>query len=180
MFRNKQKKVTCNMWIIIVVAVTILMFGFSFHSSVSAFSLQSVIHHNNKVFDNDKNQGSGSSRGSSSGSLDTKSSEDSNEGNGNSNNENNNIQDTHDSSDTNVDTNSQDLQSAKSAEKKQQQGSTENVAPIGTATPTLETTCEQGSNCTDQQGLTDQDRSTTSAEPTKVDNTPFVLSLPFP
>ena len=179
MFRNKQKKVTCNMWII-VVAVTILMFGFSFHSSVSAFSLQSVIHHNNKVFDNDKNQGSGSSRGSSSGSLDTKSSEDSNEGNGNSNNENNNIQDTHDSSDTNVDTNSQDLQSAKSAEKKQQQGSTENVAPIGTATPTPETTCEQGSNCTDQHGLTDQDRSTTSADTTKEDNTPFVLSLPFP
>ena len=171
------------MWVVVaVVAVTIIMSGFSFHSSsVSAFPLQSVIHHNNKVFDNDKNQGSGSSRdSSSSSSLDTKSSDNSNEGNDNNNNENNNNHGTRDSSDTNADTNSQVLQSAKSPEKKQQQGSTENVAPIGTATPTPETTCEQGSNCTDQQGLTDQDRSTTSADITKVDNTPFVLSLPFP
>ena len=187
------------MWVVVVVAVTIIMSGFSFHSSVSAFPLQSVIHHNNKVFDNDKNQGSGSSRdggssggdggssggdGGSSSSLDTKSSDDSNEGNANNNNNNNennnNNQDIRDSSDTNADTHSQVLQSAKSPEKKQQQGSTENVAPIGTATPTPETTCEQGSNCTDQQGLTDQDRSTTSADTTKVDNTPFVLSLPFP
>jgi cytoskeletal protein RodZ len=187
MFRdNVTKRGICNMWVVVVVvAVTIIMSGFSFHSSVSAFPLKSVIHHNNKVFDNDKNQGSGSSRdgsssSSSSSSLDTKSSDNSNEGNDNNNNENNNNHGTRDSSDTNADTNSQVLQSAKSPEKKQQQGSTENIAPIGTATPTPETTCEQGSNCTDQQGLTDQDRSTTSADTTKVDNTPFVLSLPFP
>jgi fructose-specific phosphotransferase system component IIB len=183
MFRdNVTKRGICNMWVVVVVvAVTIIMSGFSFHSSVSAFPLKSVIHHNNKVFDNDKNQGSGSSRdSSSSNSLDTKSSDNSNEGNDNNNNENNNNHGTRDSSDTNADTNSQVLQSAKSPEKKQQHGSTENVAPIGTATPTPETTCEQGSNCTDQQGLTDQDRSTTSADTTKVDNTPFVLSLPFP
>jgi cytoskeletal protein RodZ len=185
MFRdNVTKRGICNMWVVVVVvAVTIIMSGFSFHSSVSAFPLKSVIHHNNKVFDNDKNQGSGSSRdgsSSSSSSLDTKSSDNSNEGNDNNNNENNNNHGTRDSSDTNADTNSQVLQSAKSPEKKQQQGSTENIAPIGTATPTPETTCEQGSNCTDQQGLTDQDHSTTSADTTKVDNTPFVLSLPFP
>ena len=181
---NVTKMGVCNMWVVVgvVVAVTIIMSGFSFHSSVSAFPLKSVIHHNNKVFDNDKNQGSGSSRdgSSSSSSLDTKSSDNSNEGNDNNNNENNNNHGTRDSSDTNADTNSQVLQSAKSPEKKQQQGSTENVAPIGTATPTPETTCEQGSNCTDQQGLTDQDRSTTSADTIKEDNTPFVLSLPFP
>ena len=119
----------------------------------------------------------GSSDGGGDGSSEAKSSADSNEGNGDSNNENNNNQDTRD---TNADTNSQDLQSAKSAEQKQQQGSTENVAPTGTATPAPATACEQVSNCTDQQGLTDRDRSTTSADTTKVDNEPFVLSLPFP
>jgi hypothetical protein len=70
-------------------------------------------------------------------------------------------------------------------DEQEQQGAGENVPPTGTATPTPQTSCEQGSNCTDQQGLSDRDRSTTATttNTTKQDNnnnTPFVLSLPFP
>ncbi len=62
------------------------------------------------------------------------------------------------------------------------QGSGENVPLTRTDTPALQTTCEQGSNCTDQQSSTDRDRSTTATtDATKQDNNmPFVLSLPFP
>jgi hypothetical protein len=50
--------------------------------------------------------------------------------------------------------------------------------------PTPDTTCEQGSNCTDQQGLSDRDRSSTTSTTSAItsgednNNTPFVL--PFP
>ena len=46
--------------------------------------------------------------------------------------------------------------------------------------PTPGTTCEQGSNCTDQQSLSDRKRSTNASGPTEQEDTPFVLSLPFP
>ena len=171
MLHNKQK-VICHT---LIIAVTIVMLGSSY-SSVSAFPLQSVIHHHHKVFD--KKQESGSS---SSSSSDTKSSDNSkNEGNGNNNNKNNN-QGTDDGSNTGHDNNLQVVEPAKTGE--QQQGTGESVAPIETATPMPQTSCEQGSNCTDQQGLSDRDRSTTattSTTTTKQDNTPFVLSLPFP
>ncbi|HJT47503.1 MAG TPA: hypothetical protein VJ729_04915 [Nitrososphaeraceae archaeon] len=44
-----------------------------------------------------------------------------------------------------------------------------------------QTTCEQGSNCSDQQGLSAHDHSTTGTTANiQDDKTPFVLSLPFP
>jgi hypothetical protein len=46
--------------------------------------------------------------------------------------------------------------------------------------PTPGTTCEQGSNCTEQQSLSDRDRSTSAPGTTEQEDTPFVLSLPFP
>ena len=151
------------------------MFGSYYSSSsVSAFSLQSPIHHH-KVFD--KKQGS-DSRSSS----DTKRSDNS-DNNGNSNNDDsnkNNNQGTNDGSNTGTDNTFQAVEPAKSGEQ-QQQGSGENIASIEMVTPKSKTICEQGSNCTDQQGSSDRDRSTTDAAPTKQDdNTPFVLSLPFP
>jgi hypothetical protein len=168
MLHDKQK-VICHT-LIMVVAFTIVLFGsyYSSSSSVSAFSLQSPIHHH-KVFD--KKQGSDSSS-----SSDTKRSDNS-DNNGNSNNNNddsnkNNNQGTNDGSNTGTDNTFQAVEPAKSGEQ-QQQGSGENIAPIEIATPKSKTICEQGSNCTD--------RSTTDAATTKQDdNTPFVLSLPFP
>jgi hypothetical protein len=41
-------------------------------------------------------------------------------------------------------------------EQPQQQGARENAAPAGTATATPQTTCEQGSNCTDQQSSSEK------------------------
>ena len=166
MLDDKQKKVSCHT-LVIVVASAIVMLGSSYSSpSVSAFSFQSAIHHH-KVFD--KKQVSSSS------SSDAKA-------NTNNNNKNSN-QDTgtNDGGNTSPDNN---LQSAQTDQQQQQkQGGGENVAPIDTSTPTPtpETTCEQGSNCTDQQGFRDRDRSsTTSSAGTsgQDNNTPFVL--PFP
>ena len=176
MLHDKQK-VICHT-LIMVVAFTIVLFGsyYSSSSSVSAFSLQSPIHHH-KVFD--KKQGSDSSS-----SSDIKRSDNS-DNNGNSNNNNddsnkNNNQGTNDGSNTGTDNTFQAVEPAKSGEQ-QQQGSGENIAPIEIATPKSKTICEQGSNCTDQKGSSDRDRSTTDAATTKQDdNTPFVLSLPFP
>ena len=169
MLDGKQNKVSCHT-LIIVVASAIVMLGssYSYLPSVSAFPFQSAIHHH-KVFD--KKQVSSSSGSSS----DAKASS-------NNNNKNNN-QDTgtNDGGDTSPDNN---LQSAETDQQQQQkQGGGENVAPIDTSTPTStpETTCEQGSNCTDQQGFSDRDRSsTTSSAGTsgQDNNTPFVL--PFP
>ncbi|MFL6342157.1 MAG: hypothetical protein ACJ72U_11515, partial [Nitrososphaeraceae archaeon] len=94
-----------------------------------------------------------------------------------------NDQSTNDGSNTGTDNNLQAIEPAKPDEQAQQ-GAGENVPPTETATPTPQTSCEQGSNCTDQQGLSDRDRSTTATttNTTKQDNnnTPFVLSLPFP
>jgi hypothetical protein len=132
--------------------------------------------------------GTGSSSSSSSSSRstpDTKSSDSSNNLRNSDNNENND-QSTNDGSNTGTDNNLQAIDPAKPDEQ-EQQGAGENVPPTGTATPTPQTSCEQGSNCTDQQGLNDRDRSTTAntTSTTKQDNnnnnnTPFVLSLPFP
>ena len=170
MLDDKQKKVSFHT-LIIVVASAIVILGSSYSSlhSVSAFPFQSAIHHH-KVFD--KKQVSGSSS-----SSDAKA-------NSNNNNKNNN-QDTgtNDGGDTSPDNNLQSAETDQQQQQQQKQGGGENVAPIDTSTPTPtpETTCEQGSNCTDQQGFSDRDRSsTTSSAGTsgQDNNTPFVL--PFP
>ncbi|MFL6396262.1 MAG: hypothetical protein ACJ706_03775 [Nitrososphaeraceae archaeon] len=126
--------------------------------------------------------GTGSSSSSSTSTPDTKSSDSSNNLRNSDNNENND-QSTNDGSNTGTDNNLQAIEPAKPDEQAQQ-GAGENVPPTETATPTPEITCEQGSNCTDQQGLSNRDRSTTATttNTTKQDNnnTPFVLSLPFP
>jgi hypothetical protein len=79
------------------------------------------------------------------------------------------------------------LQSVETDQEQQQQGTGEYISSVGTATPTPtpapQITCEQESNCTDQQGFNDRDRSsspTTSSAGTsgQDNNTPFLL--PFP
>jgi cytoskeletal protein RodZ len=162
-------KVTCSALIIVV--VTILMLGYS---SVFAFPFQTTTNHHHKILD--KKQVSSSSSSSLADDSSSRSSSDA-KGNSNNNNKNNN-QGTNDRSNTGSDNN---LQSAETDQK--QQGGRENVAPTDTSTPTPtpQTACEQGSNCTDQQGLSDRDRSsTTSSAGTSGEdnNTPFVL--PFP
>jgi hypothetical protein len=104
-----------------------------------------------------------------------------NEGNNNNNNKNNNQGTNDGSSNTGADNNLQAAEpaNAKTDEQQQQQGTGESIAPSGSATPSPQPTCEQRTNCTDQQGLSDHDRSTTDTT-TEQDNTPFVLSLPFP
>jgi hypothetical protein len=173
MLYNKQKAI-CHAMIIVV---TILLLGYS---CVFAFPFQTTIHHH-KIFG--KKQVSSSSGGgdsSSSHSSDVKGSDNSNnEGNSNNNNKNNN-QGTNDGSNTGADNN---LQSTETDQQQQQQGGGENVAPIDTSipTPTPQTLCKQGSNCTDQQGLSDRDRSSTASSAGtsgQDNNTPFVL--PFP
>jgi cytoskeletal protein RodZ len=208
MLHNKQK-VICHT---LIIALTIVILGSSCYSSVSAFPFQSTIHH--KVFDkiqdsrsnskdasngnsgrsssssSDKtvdhlqvSSGTGSSSSSSKSTPDTKSSDSSNNLRNSDNNENND-QSTNDGSNTGADNNLQAIEPAKPDEQAQQEAG-ENVPSTGIATPTPQITCELGSNCTDQQGLSDRDRSTTanSTSTTKHDkknNTPFVLSLPFP
>jgi hypothetical protein len=189
---NKQK-VICNTLTIVLATVAIILLGLGFsssYSSVAALSLESVIHHQSKVFDKKQQDGGSSAAHSSSstGSSDTKSSDRSNnEGNNNNNKNNNNNIDRNNNQVTN-DGNSNsgahdDLQGVEPANTKtreqQQRGIGESIVPSGTAKPSPQTTCEQGSNCTDQQGLSDHDRSTTAIT-TEQDNTPFVLSLPFP
>jgi lipopolysaccharide export LptBFGC system permease protein LptF len=181
--QNKQK-VICHSLTMVVVTVAIVLLGFS---SVFALSLQPAIHQHNKVFDKkQQDRSSSAAHSSSSGSSDSKSSDKlNNEGNSNNDNNRNNNQGTNDGSNPGADDN---LQSADTDQQQQQeqQGGRENVAPLDTSTPTPtptpQTACEQGSNCTDQQGLSDRNRSTTNtATVTKQDdNTPFVLSLPFP
>ena len=193
--------------ILVIIAVAVLMLGSfsSFYSSVYALSLQSSNAHH-KVFDKKQDSGTrskdarndgggdGSSDNSGGGSSssrsdktlghrddsssdnsidgssstsDTRSSDSSNNlGNSdNNNNKNNNDQGTKDGGNTG-----------------ENQGTGDNIPLTGTDTPTPQTTCEHGSNCTDQQGLSDRDRSTTATtDSTKQDdNAPFVLSLPFP
>jgi hypothetical protein len=157
---HNKHKVICHA---LIIAVTILMLGYS---SVFAFPFQSTIHHH-KVFD--KKQDIGGSN-----SLHRKSSDNSNNEGNSVNNNNRGTNDDRRGSDNNL----QAVEPAKTHEQQQRSG--ENVAPTGIATPTPETTCEQGSNCTDQQGLSDRDRFTTASDNTTEDNTPFVLSLPFP
>jgi hypothetical protein len=187
MLHNKQK-VICHT---LIIAVTIVLLGSSsYSSSVFAFPFQSTIHHH-KVFDKKQDSGSNpkdarnggdssdnsdSSRASS--TSDTKSSDSSNNLASSDNNNRNNDQGTNDGSNTGAHNNLQAVEPAKTSE---QQGTAENIPSSGTATPIPQTTCEQGSNCTDQQGLSDHDRSTTaSTTPSKQEDTPFVLSLPFP
>ena len=170
MSHNKQE-VNCRMWIIAVAITIVLLNDFSY-SSLSAFSLQSVIHHQNQVFSKKQD---GDSNSNSAGSSNTKSSDNSNnEGNSNTNIDKKNNQRTNRPTDT----------GSHITGGQQQQVSGEDIPPIVTAPSAMpSTTCEQGSNCTDQQGLSDRDRSspTTSNTGTSGQNnnsTPFVL--PFP
>lgn len=199
--QNKQKAICHTLTILVIVAAIVLVGFSSSYSSALALSLQQpFIHNHHKVLDK-KQQGDdisgdrSSSRSSSSvsdsggSSPETKSSDKSNnKGNSNNNNniEGNNNQNTNDggSSNTGPYSDLQSVEPAKSGEQRQQQEPGGNDAQTGTATPTLtpDTSCEQGSNCTDQQGLSDRDRSppTTTRAPTEQEDTPFVLSLPFP
>jgi hypothetical protein len=182
MMLHDKQKVISHALITGVAVAAIVMFGFSSYSSSSAFALpfQSAIHHHNKVFDKKQDSGSNSKEASNGGdssanddssrassTSETKSSDSSNNLASSDNNNRNNDQGTNDGSNIGAHNN---LQTG------------DNIAQSETATPTPQTTCEQGSNCTDQQGLSDRDRSTTdTATVTKQDdNTPFVLSLPFP
>ena len=180
MLDDKRKKVSCHT-LIIVVAFTIVMLGSSsYSSSVSAFPFQSAIHHHNKVFD--KKQDSVSSGDRIRGSSHTKNSDNSNNEGSSNDNKKNNDQGTNDGSNTDSDNNLQAVESVTRGEQ-QRQGTGESVSSVGTAAPmpTPQTTCEQGSNCTDQQGFSDRDRSsTTNSTGTsgQDNNTPFVL--PFP
>jgi clumping factor A len=196
MLHNKQKVIS---GILIIIVVTIVMLGYSSsHSFVSAFPLQSANHHH-KVFDKKQDSGSSSrdmdsgssdnndrsssssqygssdvSSSSSGSSTDTKNSYNSNSI---GNNSNNNDQGANGGSNTGADNNLHAIESPKTDQ--QQQGTGENIPPTETTTPTPQTTCEQGSDCTDQQGSGNSDHSTTPTT-TKQDNTPFVFSLPFP
>jgi cytoskeletal protein RodZ len=204
MLHNKQKMI-CHT---LIIALTIVILGFSSYSSIFAISVQSAIHHH-KVFDKKQDSDSdskdarsdgsdgrpssssdkiddhlqissshSSDSGSSSSSSDTKSSDNTNNVDSANTNKNNNDQSTNDGSNTGADNNLQAVEPAKTGEQ-QQQSTGKNSSLIGTATSTSHTSCEQGSNCTDQQGLSDHDRSTTdNTTTTKQDNMPFVL--PFP
>jgi cytoskeletal protein RodZ len=184
MLHNKQK-VICHT---LIIALTITILGYYSYSSVSAFPFQSTIHHD-KLFDKKQDSGSnskdasngnsgrssssssdktvdhlqvssgtGSSSSSSKSTPDTKSSDSSNNLRNSDNNENND-QSTNDGSNTGADNNLQAIEPAKPDEQAQQEAG-ENVPSTGIATPTPQITCELGSNCTDQQGLSDRDRST--------------------
>lgn len=186
MVHNKQKVIT---GISIMIIVTILTVGSSSYSLVSAISSQSSIDHHKasvkkqesrsdaNVDDrsskdkgnaerNDKVGGSsGSSQddssdaSSSTGNSDTAGSDNSNDvGDTQKNNNNNNNQAANDGSNT---------------------GIGENVPSIAPAIPAPDRSCQQGSNCNDQQDPSNTDHPT-AATPTKQGNTPFVLSLPFP
>ena len=163
--------------IVVVSIVSILALGvYSYSSSALALSLPSVISHH-KI--SDKKQDSDGRDVISSSRTDTKSSSyNTGNSNNNENNNKNNNQGTKDGSNTGTDNTFQAAEPTKSEEQQQEGG--ENIATSVIAPPQSETTCEQGSNCTDQQGLTDRDRPMTDAATNQDDNTPFVLSLPFP
>jgi hypothetical protein len=174
-FRSNDRQVYHMLIIVVVSIVSILALGFySYSSSALALSLPSVISHH-KI--SDKKQDSDGRDGISSSRTDTKSSS-YNNGNSDNNEDNNknNNQGTNGGSNTGTDNTFQAAEPTKSGEQQQEGG--ENIAT--SVIDRSETTCEQGSNCTDQQGLTDRDRSTTDSATNQDDNTPFVLSLPFP
>ena len=155
----------CHMWIISLAITLVLLSVFSY-SSVSALSLQSVIHHQNKAFSKKQDGGSnsnGGSSGGSSGNSNTKGSDNlNNEDNSNSNIDKKNNQRTNHGTNTGRHNILVGIEPTK-AGRQQQQVAGENIPPILTspgATPS--TTCEQGSNCTDQQGLNDQDHSSST------------------
>ena len=181
--QNKQKLICNTLTMVVVATVAIVLFGFSSsYSSVAALSLQLVIHHPRKVFDN-KQQDSASSGGDGS-SSNTKSSDNSNNDGSSDGNNNSKNQGTNDgSSNSDAHDNLQSVEPAKTG-KEWELGSGENVAsPTRTTAPTpqSQTSCEQGSNCTDQQGVGDHDRSSTTGSASKSgqdNNTPFIL--PFP
>ena len=183
---GKQKVIT---GIFIIILVTILTFGSSSYSLVSAVSSQSSIDHDkasvkkqqsrsdaddgssskdkdNAGINDNGGGSSGSSRQDSSEAIssvrsrisnsDTKSSDNSNNVGDIENNNNN--QAANDGSNT---------------------GTGENVPSIATDIPTPHRSCDQGSNCNDQQDPSNTDHRTAPTA-TKQNNTPFVLSLPFP
>jgi hypothetical protein len=167
---------------VVIVAAIILIGSSCSCSTAFALSLQQpAIHHHNKVFD--KKQQDSDSSDSSDAKISDRSN---NEGNSDNNFDKNNKRGTNDgSSDSGSHDDLQVVKPAntKSGEQQQQQGTGENSPLIGTATSTPQTSCEQGSNCTDQQGLSDHDRSatdSTSTTTTEEDNMPFVLPVPFP
>jgi hypothetical protein len=166
------------MWITAVAITLILLSASHFYSSVSAFSfsLQSVIHHQNNIFSKKQDGGSDSNSngiGISSSNPNTKGSDNSdNEGNSNTDIDMKNNQRTNSPTDT----------GSHITGGRQQQVTGENIPPIVTApAATPSTTCEQGSNCTDRQGLSDRDRSSiTSNASTSGQNNNIPFVLPFP
>jgi|ERR687888_144571 cytoskeletal protein RodZ len=149
----------------LIIAVTIVIIGSSSSSFVSAFPIQSAIHHHQF----DKRQDSDNSNdGRSSSSSDTKSSDNSNnKGNGNNNNKNNN-QGTNEGSNTGTDNNLQSIESRKTDGQPQGTGTT--MAPsIDTITP--QTPLLPATNS-----------STNHSDPTTntKNSTPFRLPMPFP
>jgi hypothetical protein len=125
---------------------------------------------------------SSDSGSSSSSSPETKSSDNTDNVYSANTNKNNNDQSINDGSNTDADNNLHSVEPAKTGEQ-QQQGAGENPPLIGTATPTPQASCEQGSICTDQQNSSNNNHSTTdttSTTTTKEDNMPFVLPMPFP
>jgi hypothetical protein len=148
----------------LIIAVTIVIIGSSSSSFVSAFPIQSAIHHQF-----DKRQDSDNSNdGRSSSSSDTKSSDNSNnKGNGNNNNKNNN-QGTNEGSNTGTDNNLQSIEAQKTDGESQGTGTT--MAPsIDTITP--QTPLLPATNS-----------STNHSDPTTntKNSTPFRLPMPFP
>ena len=184
MLHNKQKVVT-GMSIMIIVAI--LTFGSSSYSLVSAISSQSSVDHhkasvkkqesrsdaNDDRSSKDKgnaerNDKVGTSSGSSQGdSSDTSSSTSNSDTEGSDNS--NNVGDT----EKNNNSNNQATDDGSNT------GIGENVPSIVPAIPAPHRSCDQGSNCNDQQDPSNTDHPT-AATPTKRDSTPFVLSLPFP
>jgi hypothetical protein len=179
--QDKQKVIRHTSIIVVIAAATILIGSSCSYSTAFALSLQQpAIHHHNKVFD--KKQQDRDSSDSSEAKISDRSN---NEGNSDNNFDENNKRGTNDgSSDSGSHDNLQAVEpeNTKSGKQQKQQGTGKSIAPgvTATPTPTSQTTCERGSNCTDQQGLSDHDRVTTNTTTKQDDNTPFVLSLPFP
>jgi hypothetical protein len=191
MLHNKQKVISG----ILMILVVTLMLGCSSYSYVFAPPLQPANHHH-KVFDKKQDSGTSSKDASNGGDGDS-----SDNSGGYSSSSGKTLGHTDDSSsDSSRGSSTSDIRSSDSSNNLdnsdnknndhstndvgntgENQGSRENVSLTGTNTPTPQTTCEQGSNCTDQQGLGDRDRFTTATTARKQDNnTPFILSLPFP
>ena len=191
MFHKRQKIMS---YILVIMAVTVMILGSSFYSSVSAVSSQSSMTHH-KAFVKKQDGGSKSHDGGSSRSKDTGIG---NDGDSSSDNSGGSSTSSSDKTVGHTDDSSSDGSSitsdTKSSDSSNRLGNSDNdnnnknndqaTNDVGNTGESQRSgdqpTCEQGSNCTDQQGLSDRDRSTTTTTATKQeDNAPFVLSLHF-